>query len=51
LIFQRILKRDLENGSSDLAAPHLALAKITGVISLALWLGIAVAGRLIAYAG
>ena len=47
--FQLILKRDLAAGSGDLAPPHFALAKIVGALSLALWVGIAVAGRLIAY--
>jgi hypothetical protein len=47
--FQAVLKRDLTSGSSDLGPPHFALAKITGLLSLALWAGIAVAGRLIAY--
>jgi uncharacterized membrane protein len=49
--FQLVLKRDLRSGNADLASPHHALAKIVGVVSLALWVGIAVAGRLIAYAG
>ena len=49
--FQFLLKRDLAGGNADLAAPHFAFAKITGLISLALWVGIAVAGRLIAYSG
>jgi uncharacterized membrane protein len=49
--FQFLLKRDLARGSADLAASHLAHAKITGLISLALWVAIAVAGRLIAYSG
>jgi cobalamin synthase len=49
LSFQAVLKRDLTGGSGDLAPPHFALAKITGLLSLALWAGIAVAGRLIAY--
>jgi uncharacterized membrane protein len=49
--FQVLLKRDLAGGNADLAAPHFVAAKITGLVSLALWVGIAVAGRLIAYAG
>jgi uncharacterized membrane protein len=51
LSFQAVLKRDLAKGSADLAAAHIGVAKITGLLSLALWTGIAVAGRLIAYAG
>ena len=49
--FQRILKRDLAAGGADLAPSHSRLAKISGAVSLALWAAIAVAGRLIAYAG
>jgi len=49
--FQAVLKRDLEGGSADLAPAHGVLAKITGLLSLTLWVGIAVAGRLIAYTG
>jgi hypothetical protein len=49
--FQAILKRDLSRGGSDLAPSHFAAAKIVGLVSLALWVAIAVAGRLIAYAG
>ena len=49
--FQAVLKRDLEGGSADLAPAHDNLAKITGLLSLMLWVGIAVAGRLIAYTG
>jgi hypothetical protein len=49
--FQATLKRDLEHGAADLAPAHLVVAKITGLVSLALWVGIAVAGRLIAYTG
>jgi hypothetical protein len=48
--FQFILRRDLAEGGADLAPSHAAAAKITGLLSLALWVGIAVAGRLIAYA-
>ena len=51
LRFQAVLKRDLANGGADLAASHLGAAKITGLLSLVLWVGIAVAGRLIAYSG
>jgi len=49
--FQAVLKRDLEGGGADLAPAHDILAKITGLLSLTLWVGIAVAGRLIAYTG
>jgi hypothetical protein len=49
--FQAMLKRDLERGGADLAPTHLGVAKIAGLLSLALWVGIAVAGRLIAYTG
>ena len=49
--FQVMLKRDLASGHADLAAPHFAAAKIIGLISLVLWVGIAVSGRLIAYTG
>jgi uncharacterized membrane protein len=49
--FQAVLKRDLASGSADLAPAHFTVAKITGLLSLALWVGIAVAGRLIAYTG
>ena len=49
--FQVILKRDLAAGGTDLAPAHFGIAKITGLVSLALWAAIAVAGRLIAYAG
>ncbi len=49
--FQLLLKRDLKGGAADLVRPHHALAKVVGAISLVLWVGIAVAGRLIAYAG
>lgn len=48
--FQVILKRDLAAGG-DLAGQHAGVAKITGLLSLILWVGIAVAGRLIAYSG
>ena len=48
--FQVILKRDLAGGS-DLAPAHFGVAKIVGLLSLVLWVGIAVAGRLIAYTG
>ncbi len=51
LAFQAVLKRDLRLGGSDLAPKHFAAAKAIGLISLALWAAIAVAGRLIAYAG
>jgi uncharacterized membrane protein len=49
--FLAFLKRDLAGGNMDLAPAHATVAKITGLLSLALWVGIAVAGRLIAYAG
>jgi hypothetical protein len=49
--FQTVLKRDLASGSADLAPSHFSVAKITGLLSLALWVGIALAGRLIAYTG
>jgi hypothetical protein len=48
--FQVILKRDLAGGS-DLAPAHFGVARIVGLMSLVLWVGIAVAGRLIAYTG
>jgi hypothetical protein len=51
LRFQALLKRDLARGGADLAAGHAGVAKIVGLLSLALWVGIAVAGRLIAYTG
>ena len=51
LSLQAMLKRDLERGATDLAPAHLAIAKIGGLVSLALWVGIAVFGRLIAYTG
>jgi hypothetical protein len=51
LIFQGILKRDLQRGGVDLAPAHFGVAKIAGLVSLGLWVGIAVAGRLIAYTG
>ena len=49
--FQRLLKGDLARGAPDLAPAHFTAAKVTGAISLLLWVGILVAGRLIAYAG
>jgi len=49
--FLAVLKRDLKGGGADLAPAHDILAKITGLLSLTLWVGIAVAGRLIAYTG
>jgi hypothetical protein len=49
--FQVILRRDLERGNTDLAPAHFAAARIAGLLSLVLWVGIAVAGRLIAYTG
>jgi hypothetical protein len=49
--FQVLLKRDLKRGAGDLAPTHFTAAKIVGLVSLVLWAGIAVAGRLIAYTG
>ena len=49
--FQATLRRDLASGAGDLAASHFTAARIVGLVSLALWVGIAVAGRLIAYSG
>jgi hypothetical protein len=49
--FQVILKRDLAGGASELAPAHFGVARIVGLLSLVLWVGIAVAGRLIAYTG
>jgi hypothetical protein len=49
--FQVILKRDLAGGARDLAPAHFGVARIVGLLSLVLWVGIAVAGRLIAYTG
>jgi hypothetical protein len=49
--FQMILKRDLAGGGSDLAPAHFGVARVVGLLSLLLWVGIAVAGRLIAYTG
>lgn len=49
--FQAILKRDLARGGADLAPSHAVAAKLIGLLSLGLWVGIAVAGRLIAYSG
>ena len=51
LAFHAVLNRDLAAGAADLAPSHAGVAKITGGVSLALWGAIAVAGRLIAYAG
>jgi uncharacterized membrane protein len=51
LAFQLLLKRDLKGGSADLAPRHFTAARITGLMSLFLWVGIVVAGRLIAYTG
>jgi hypothetical protein len=51
LSFQRILRKDLAVGATELAPRHLLAAKLTGGISLLLWVSIVVAGRLIAYAG
>lgn len=49
LSFQSLLKRDLARGNTDLAASHAAAAKLTGIVSLILWVGIVTCGRLIAY--
>jgi hypothetical protein len=51
LAFQSLLKRDLERGSADLMPAHVGAARLIGLASLLLWLGIAVAGRWIAYTG
>jgi hypothetical protein len=48
--FQVLLKRDLARGASDLRPEHCTAAKVTGLVSLLLWVGIVAAGRLIAYA-
>ncbi len=50
LAFQAVLKRDAAGGG-DLGSPHAGMAKIIGLVSLVLWAGTAVAGRLIAYMG
>jgi hypothetical protein len=49
--FQALLKRDLKSGNADLTPRHFIVAKIAGLLSLVLWVAIAVAGRLIAYTG
>lgn len=49
--FQIRLKRDLAQGASDLKPAHFVAAKFTGLISLALWIGIVACGRFIAYSG
>jgi hypothetical protein len=49
--FQVLLKRDLKSGNADLTPRHFIVAKIAGLLSLVLWVAIAVAGRLIAYTG
>jgi uncharacterized membrane protein len=51
VIFQAMLRRDIERGGTDLAPANFAAARLIGLVSLVLWAGIAVAGRLIAYAG
>lgn len=51
LRFRLLLKKDLAAGAPDLLPSHFLAAKLTGAISLLLWLGIVAAGRLIAYAG
>jgi cobalamin synthase len=49
LAFQAVLKRDLAGGGGDLKPAHFKIATMTGLLSLILWVGIVVAGRLIAY--
>jgi hypothetical protein len=51
LVFQTVLKRDLARGIPDLAPRHFGVAGAIGAVSLLLWVGIVVAGRLIAYTG
>lgn len=51
LRFQAVLKRDLARGNADLTPAHLPAARLIGAVSLLLWVGIAIAGRWIAYAG
>jgi hypothetical protein len=51
LSIRAVLKRDLADGGTDLAPAHFTAARIMGLMSLVLWVGIVVAGRLIAYAG
>jgi uncharacterized membrane protein len=46
--FNRVLKRDLTAWDRD--SRHKAAAKVTGLVSLLLWIGIVVCGRWIAYA-
>ena len=46
--FNRVLKRDLT--AWDMDSRHKTAAKVTGLVSLLLWIGIVVAGRWIAYA-
>lgn len=46
--FNRALKRDLTAWDGD--SRHETAAKVTGLVSLLLWIGIVVAGRWIAYA-
>ena len=49
--FQRLLKADLADGAADLKPAHRTAARVTGAVSLVLWVAIIAAGRLIAYAG
>lgn len=49
LVFQQTVRRNA--GFWDLSPAHRRSAKVTATISLALWLAIAVCGRLIAYVG
>ena len=51
LVIKSVLERDLAHGHADLAPGHLRLARAIGLVSLVLWMGIVVAGRLIAYTG
>lgn len=51
LCFRLLLKKDLAAGAPDLLPRHFLAAKLTGAVSLLLWVGIIAAGRLIAYAG
>jgi uncharacterized membrane protein len=51
LALQGLLKRDIGAGNADLAPAHAGIARAIGLVSLLLWIGIIVAGRLIAYTG
>jgi uncharacterized membrane protein len=50
-VLQSLLKRDIGAGNADLAPAHAGIARVIGLVSLLLWIGIIVAGRLIAYTG